>query len=291
MSANPHGNGGLLLRDLRLPDFRDYAVKVTEPGALHVESTRVMGAFLRDTLKLNEDNRNFRLFSPDENNSNRWQDALEVTNRAWMAERFPYDDHLAPDGRVMEMLSEHQMPGLARRISADRPPRLLLVLRGVHPHHRFDVQSARQVAEGVQPHPLAAADRIAQLPAVVARLAPGSQRLQPPGPGLHRSRREQEGGGRARLSAAGREHAAVGHRSLPAQPQLRQRHRRRQAAGAAVADDGSGDQALHRRHRHLGMGQQRQGQRARRRDGLLRGRADARDAGRRGTAAPAPAGS
>ena len=111
MSANPHGNGGLLLRDLRLPDFRDYAVKVKEPGALHVESTRVMGTFLRDTLKLNEDSRNFRLFSPDENNSNRWQDALEVTNRAWMAERFPYDDHLAPDGRVMEMLSEHQMQG------------------------------------------------------------------------------------------------------------------------------------------------------------------------------------
>ena len=96
MSANPHGNGGLLLRDLRLPDFRDYAVKVKEPGALHVESTRVMGAFLRDTMKLNADSRNFRLFSPDENNSNRWQDALEVTNRAWMAERFPYDDHLAP---------------------------------------------------------------------------------------------------------------------------------------------------------------------------------------------------
>ena len=120
---------------------------------MHVESTRVMGAFLRDTMKLNEDSRNFRLFSPDENNSNRWQDALEVTNRAWMAERFPYDDHLAPDGRVMEMLSEHQMPGLARRVSADRPARVLLVLRGVHPHHRFDVQSARQVAQGVQSHP------------------------------------------------------------------------------------------------------------------------------------------
>ncbi|TKB73259.1 MAG: phosphoketolase family protein [Nitrospira sp.] len=111
MSANPHANGGLLLRDLRLPDFRDYAVKVTKPGALDVESTRVMGTFLRDTMKLNMESRNFRLFSPDENNSNRWQDLLEVTNRAWMADRFPYDDHLAPDGRVMEMLSEHQCQG------------------------------------------------------------------------------------------------------------------------------------------------------------------------------------
>ena len=75
------------------------------------ESTRVMGKFLRDTVKLNMESRNFRLFSPDENNSNRWQDAMEVTNRAWMAERYPYDDHLAPDGRVMEMLSEHQCQG------------------------------------------------------------------------------------------------------------------------------------------------------------------------------------
>ena len=111
MSANPHANGGLLLKDLRLPDFREYAVKVPGPGVVEAESTRVMGAFLRDTMKLNLGSRNFRLFSPDENNSNRWQDVLEVTNRTWMADRLPYDDHLAPDGRVMEMLSEHQCQG------------------------------------------------------------------------------------------------------------------------------------------------------------------------------------
>ena len=111
MSANPQTNGGLLLKDLRLPDFRTYAVKVTKPGGIEAESTRLMGRFLRDTMKLNMDSRNFRLFSPDENNSNRWQDVLEVTNRAWMADRYPYDDHLAPDGRVMEMLSEHQCQG------------------------------------------------------------------------------------------------------------------------------------------------------------------------------------
>lgn len=111
MSANPHANGGLLLRDLRLPDFRDYAVKITKPGNVEAESTRIMGKFLRDTMNLNLDSRNFRLFSPDENNSNRWQDVLEVTNRTWMAASYPYDDHLAPDGRIMEMLSEHQCQG------------------------------------------------------------------------------------------------------------------------------------------------------------------------------------
>lgn len=111
MSANPHANGGLLLKDLRLPDFRRYAVTVKKPGAVEAEATRMMGAFLRETMNLNGERRNFRLFSPDENNSNRWQDVLDVTNRAWMAERYPYDDHLASDGRVMEMLSEHQCQG------------------------------------------------------------------------------------------------------------------------------------------------------------------------------------
>ena len=81
------------------------------PGATDAEATRAMGKFLRDVMKLNLESKNFRLFSPDENNSNRWQDAMEVTNRAWMAEKFPYDDHLSPDGRVMEILSEHPCQG------------------------------------------------------------------------------------------------------------------------------------------------------------------------------------
>ncbi len=111
MSANPHANGGILLQDLRLPDFRGYAVEVPAPGAVTAEATRVMGRFLRDVMKRSLEHRNFRLFSPDENNSNRWQDVLEVTNRAWVADTFEYDDRLAPDGRVMEMLSEHQCQG------------------------------------------------------------------------------------------------------------------------------------------------------------------------------------
>ncbi|HUY34631.1 MAG TPA: phosphoketolase family protein [Pirellulales bacterium] len=111
MSANPHANGGALLKALNLPDFRRYAVDVPSPGATTAEATRVMGDYLRDVMRSNLDAKNFRLFSPDENNSNRWQDVLQVTHRAWTAEILPYDDHLAPDGRVMEMLSEHQCQG------------------------------------------------------------------------------------------------------------------------------------------------------------------------------------
>jgi len=111
MSANPHTNGGVVLTDLRLPDFHAYAVNVESPGAVQAESTRVMGKFLRDVMKQNMGFKNFRLFSPDENNSNRWQDVLEVTGRAWMADIYSSDDHLVPDGRVMEVLSEHQCQG------------------------------------------------------------------------------------------------------------------------------------------------------------------------------------
>jgi xylulose-5-phosphate/fructose-6-phosphate phosphoketolase len=111
MSANPHTNGGDVLKDLRMPDYHRYAVDVPRPGGVRAESTRIMGKFLRDVMQRNMESKNFRLFSPDENNSNRWQDALEVTNRAWVADTYPFDDHLAPDGRVMEVLSEHQCQG------------------------------------------------------------------------------------------------------------------------------------------------------------------------------------
>ena len=109
MSANPHANGGLLLHDLRLPDFRSYAVTVPRPGATAAEATRVQGEFIRDVITRNADN--FRVFSPDETNSNRWNAVFEVTNRCSTAEILPADDHVAPDGRVMEMLSEHQCEG------------------------------------------------------------------------------------------------------------------------------------------------------------------------------------
>jgi xylulose-5-phosphate/fructose-6-phosphate phosphoketolase len=109
MSANPHTNGGLLLRDLRLPDFRDYAVTVPQPGAVEAEATRVQGQFVRDVIKQNPDN--FRVFSPDETTSNRWNAVFEVTNRCSTAQILSTDDQVAPAGRVMEMLSEHQCEG------------------------------------------------------------------------------------------------------------------------------------------------------------------------------------
>jgi xylulose-5-phosphate/fructose-6-phosphate phosphoketolase len=111
MGANPHANGGLLMRPLKLPDFRDYAVKVPAPGLVRVEGTRVQGGLIRDVLELNAEARNFRVFSPDETASNRWNALFEFTNRCSTAEILPGDDHLARDGRVMEMLSEHQCEG------------------------------------------------------------------------------------------------------------------------------------------------------------------------------------
>ena len=111
MGANPHANGGLLLKDLDLPDFREYAVEVSGHGRVIDEGTRTMGIFLRDVMKLNEKSRNFRVMGPDETASNRLQAILEVTDRAWMADRTAEDDHLGPDGRVMEILSEHTCQG------------------------------------------------------------------------------------------------------------------------------------------------------------------------------------
>src|SRR5262249_45820070 len=111
MGANPHANGGLLLRELRMPDFRDYAINVVEPAVIVAEATRVLGDFIRDVTAMNEEFKNFRGFGPDEWNSQRLQATLDVTNRQWMAETLPEDDHLAPEGRVMEMLSEHTCQG------------------------------------------------------------------------------------------------------------------------------------------------------------------------------------
>jgi xylulose-5-phosphate/fructose-6-phosphate phosphoketolase len=109
MSANPRANGGILLRDLSLPDFREYAVDVPSPGTTSSEATKVLGTFLRDIIRRNPET--FRLFGPDETASNRLSPVFEATDRAWMAERLETDDHLAPRGRVMEVLSEHLCQG------------------------------------------------------------------------------------------------------------------------------------------------------------------------------------
>ncbi len=111
MGANPHANGGQLLKDLEMPDFRDYAVAVPQPGSVVGEDTREMGKFLRDVMKLNLDSRNFRVLGPDETSSNRLGALFEVTDQTWVAQILPEDEHLSRDGRVMEILSEHTCQG------------------------------------------------------------------------------------------------------------------------------------------------------------------------------------
>ncbi len=111
MGANPHANGGLLRKELEMPDFREYAVDVPKPGILVAEGARIMGTFLRDVLTRNEEAKNFRIMSPDETASNRWSAVFEVTTRESTAEIIPIDDHVSPDGRVMEVLSEHMCQG------------------------------------------------------------------------------------------------------------------------------------------------------------------------------------
>ena len=147
------------------------------------------------------------------------------------------------------------------------------------------------MAEGLPEHSLAPAHCFAQLPAHVARVASGSQRLQPPGSRLHRSRGQQEGGRGSRLFASRCELPVVGSRSLPAQPQLRERDCGGKTTRAAVSGYGRSRQALHRRRRHLGLGQQRSRRGARRCDGVLRRCSHARNSGCRGPAAKAGAGS
>lgn len=111
MGANPHANGGQLLKDLRLPDYRKYAVEVAAPGQIETEATRVLGSFLRDVMKNNSTHRNFRVFGPDETASNRLDALYDVTSKTWMGERLDDDQNLSPDGRVMEILSEHTCQG------------------------------------------------------------------------------------------------------------------------------------------------------------------------------------
>ncbi len=111
MGANPHANGGLLLRDLVMPDFRNYAVHVPSPGSVQAADTNELGSFLRDVTNLNQEQRNFRIFGPDETLSNRLNAVFEATDRQWDARTIDNDEFLAPEGRVMEMLSEHQCEG------------------------------------------------------------------------------------------------------------------------------------------------------------------------------------
>ena len=251
MSANPNANGGLLLRDLDLPDFRDYAVPVERPAADRARRCACSGGSLpTSSREIRTTSASSAPTRPRPTGS-----AMSSTSTDRVGRRDPPgDDNLAPDGPRRGGAVRAPVPGLARGLSADRQARRLHLLRGLHPHRRLDVQPARQVAEGDAGipwrRPIASLNYLLEL----ACLASGPQRLLASGPGLHRSRDEQEGGGRPRLSAARRQHAAERRRSLPAQPELRQRRRRRQAARVELPLDGRRSPPLHARDRDLGLG-------------------------------------
>ena len=144
MGANPHANGGILLRDLRMPDFYDHAVQVPAPGAVEAQDTLVLGKFLRDVTKLNRDKRNFRIFGPDETLSNLLGAVFEVTDRQWQAREG--EERSVPCARRARARLDAErtsVRGLARGLSAHRTSRTFQLLRGFHPHHRFNVDSRK----------------------------------------------------------------------------------------------------------------------------------------------------
>ena len=271
----------LLRRELKLPDFRDYAVEVKQAGKVLYENTRPLGEFLRDTMRDNMTS--FRVFGPDETASNRLQSIYQVSKKTWMADtaargcrrrrtraRWPGDG---------DALGAHA-DGMAGRLPALRPPWLLPHLRGLRARGGLDVQPAREVARHLQePRAVARLGGVGEHPAVVDRLAAGPQRLLAPGPGLHRPGDQQEPERHARLPSAGRQHPARGGRPVPALDRLHQRHRRRQAEAPAVHHHGAGHRALRQGHRHLGRREQRRRRGARRGDGLVRRRGDPGGAG------------
>ena len=291
MGANPHANGGVLLKDLAMPDFRDYRLAVPKPGTEFAEATRVLGYFLRDVMKQNEKSKNFRVFGPDETASNRLEAIYQVTDKEWMEPLLPVDEHLSPNGRVLEMLSEHMCQGwLEGYLLTGRHGFFSCYEAFIHIVDSMFNQHAKwlKVTHDI---PVAPADRVTELSADVARLAAGPQWLHAPGSRLHRSRGEQESGCGSRLSAAGCQHAAFRGGSLPAQPPLRECDRCRQAARTAVARHGFRNQALHDRDRHMGLGQHRRECRAGSRNGVCRRCPHAGDAGCRRSVAPAFPGS
>ena len=256
MSANPHANGGLLLQDLELPDFRQYAVAGRHAReSSSVEPTRVLGTFLRDVIRANPTT--FRIVGPDETLSNRLSAVFEATDRVWEAETLPGDEFLAPQGRVMEVLSEHLCEGwlegyllTGRHGIFNSYEAFIPIVDSMVNQHAKWLKTTREIPWR---RPIASLNYLLVQP----RLAPGPQRLLPSGSGFHRPRREQEARGRAGVPSAGRQHAPLGRRSLPAEPELRQPDRRRQAAGAQLPEHGRGHRPLHPGNRHLRVGELR----------------------------------
>ncbi len=289
MSDNPHANGGLLLRDLKMPDFRDYAVKVPSPGAIDAESTREMGRFLRDIMKQNLDSKNLRLFSPDENNSNRWQDVLEVTNRCYMADIYPEDDHLSPDGRVMEVLSEHQCQGwLEGYLLTGRHGFFSCYEAFIHIIDSMFNQHAKwlKVCHDIPwRRPIASLNYL--LSSHVWRQDHNGLSHQDPG-FIDHVVNKKASVVRVYLPPDANTLLSVTDHCMRSRNYVNIVIAGKQPAPQWLTMD-QADEALHDGPRHLGMGQQRQGRRTGCGYGLLRRRADPGDAGGSRVAAPAPA--
>ena len=194
MGANPHANGGRLLVDLDLPDFRDYAVDVEKPATERHESTRQLGKLLRDIFARNARAANFRLFCPDETNSNRLGDVFEVENRCFVGPTIPIDDHVSPRRPGDGGAQRAPLRGLAGGLPPDRPPRALRDLRGVRHGLGLDDGAAHQVARRRR-STCPGATPVASLehPADLDLLAQRPQRLQPPGAGPDRRHALQDG--------------------------------------------------------------------------------------------------
>ena len=241
--------------DARLREVRGGRARARAPSTPRRRACR--GSSSATSSSSTPSSANFRVFSPDETASNRWNAVFEVTTRASVAEIIPHDDHVSPDGRVMEMLSEHQCEGwLEGYLLTGRHGFFSCYEAFIHIVDSMFNQHAKWLK--VTRHipwrrPIASLNYL--LTSHVWRQDHNGFSHQDPG--LHRPRRQQEGRRHPRLPAAGRQHAPQRDRPLPAQRELRQRHRRRQAARAAVAHDGPGHQALHRGARHLGLGEQR----------------------------------
>ena len=244
MGANPVANGGRVRVALDLPDPSDYAVGVDQPATVVHESTRVLGELLRDVFVKNADAANFRLFCPDETNSNRLGAVFEVENRCWMEARTDVDDHLSPDGRVMEVLSEHLCEGWLEGY----------LLTGRHglfaTYEAFAMVASSMVVQHAKwleaAQDLGWRRPVSSLNVLLTShvLAQRPQRIQPPRPRPHRHHAVEEGLGGSGVPPSGRQLPLVGRRSLPPVARLRQPDRHRQATAAAVAGHGVGSGAL-----------------------------------------------
>src|ERR1700752_1442969 len=292
MGDNPHANGGRVEMPLNLPAFTDYALEVKKPGTTRHESTRQLGQFLRDIYKQNTKPANFRLFCPDETNSNRLGAVFEVTNRCFVGRLIDIDDHVSHDGRVMEVLSEHNCEGWLEGY-------LLTGRHGLFATYEafamvvaaMATQHAKWLEAGAGDS-LARAGSLIQRAAHVALLAQRPQRLLASGARVHRCAHLEEGRCRPPLPAARRQHAARRGRSLPAHAQHGESHRHRQAGAASVARPRRRLGARGRGRIRLGMGGHARGERRRPRcrSGLRRRHRDAGDARRSGHAPKARAG-